>query len=192
MRTDALVCQATANKSFHLALSRSYSLTPHPQPRTTDPELNSIQSLLSTLALSTAADTLALQTEFTKRNERLWTSIEASIALAEKEQEDKERAKELQEARIKSLQREAEAKGMREEAQRLEHAEQEARRKKEAEDKLLQAQARKEEETKARKAVKSAAVVAQSTVEGSPKAEYERWTQKIIVSLFIPPLCMHD
>ncbi|GAA5868361.1 hypothetical protein JCM8547_002165 [Rhodosporidiobolus lusitaniae] len=176
---------AAANRTFHLSLSRAKSSSPAP---TTKPsgDISSIQSLLSQLDLRQQAETAALHKSFEARNTALWESIEAAISAAEKEEGERQRV--LAEKRAKEEEQERKAKEMREEAERKAKEEEAKRKEKEKEDKKKEEEReKKEEEERAKKAEGEAAQAAKASAvglqpsgaEGSPKAEFERWTAKM-------------
>jgi nucleoporin GLE1 len=175
--------QSIANRSFHLSLSRSLSESPAPKPAANDlfdTDLDSIRSLFSTLAVSAAAETLALNKSFESRNAALWSSIEASIKEAENE-------KALEESRAKGLIAEKKAKEMREAEEQKVLLEKASAHEEQKRTMALAAEKRAQEVAAA--ALKAAApkVVAPPKVasEGSPQADFERWTAKMTVSAFL-------
>ncbi|GAA5968439.1 hypothetical protein JCM11641_007638 [Rhodosporidiobolus odoratus] len=176
---------ATANRTFHLSLARSSSKSP---AQTAKPagDVSSIQSLLSQLDLRQRTETAALVKSFESRNTALWNSIEAAIVQAEKEEGERQKA--LAEKRAKEEEAERKAKEMREEAERKakeeekKEAENADKRKKEEEERKKQKEAEraKQAEQEAAAAAKASAVgLPPSGTEGSPQAEFERWTAKM-------------
>ncbi|KAI5477641.1 poly(A)+ mRNA-nucleus export-related protein [Pseudohyphozyma bogoriensis] len=176
---------AAANRSFHLSLSRSLSLSPPPPPSARNPanELASIQSLLSSLQIQQSADNDKLVKSFDKRNQALWSSIEKAILEAEKEEEGRRRV--LEENRKREEESERKAREMREAEQRKVEEERKERervaaevKKREEEEKVKKAKA-VEDEMKRAKDEEEKAKSLGITGEGSPKAEWERWTAKM-------------
>ncbi|BGP19435.1 Nuclear pore complex nucleoporin component [Rhodosporidiobolus nylandii] len=176
---------AAANRTFHLSLSRAKLQSPSLATKPSG-DVTSIQSLLSQLDLRQRSETAALVQSFEARNTALWESIEASILQAEKEEGERQRA--LAEKRAKEEEAERKAKEMREEAEKkaAEDAkkakEEEEKRKKEDEErkKVEEAERAKKAEQEAAAAAKASAVgLAPAGAEGSPKAEFERWTAKM-------------
>ncbi|GAA6010532.1 hypothetical protein JCM10207_001349 [Rhodosporidiobolus poonsookiae] len=177
---------AAANRTFHLSLARSKSASPSVSTRPAG-DVSSIQSLLSQLDLRQRSETAALVQSFEARNTALWESIEAAIVQAEREEGERQRL--LAEKRAKEEEAERKAKEMREEAERK--AKEEAKKAEEqAEEKRKQEEERRkkeEEDTKKRAEQEAAAAAKASAVglppsgaEGSPKAEFERWTAKMM------------
>lgn len=155
-------------------------------PRSNGPfnsDLDSIHSLFSSLAVSAAASTLALNKSFESRNTALWSSIEASIKEAENE-------KALEESRAKGLIAEKLAKDMR--AAEEKKVLQEKASASEAHKRAVALAAEQRAAEVAAAAVRAAApkVVAppKVAVEGSPQWDYDRWTAKMMVSLPILPI----
>ncbi|GJN93082.1 hypothetical protein Rhopal_006127-T1 [Rhodotorula paludigena] len=182
---------AAANRTFHLSLSRAKSLSPalarsQPSSSSASGDISSIQSLLSQLALQQKEETAALVRSFEQRNAALWDSIEASIRAAEAEEGERQRV--LAEARRKEEEAERKAKEMREAAQKKAEEERlEAERRKKEEDDKAEAERKKAEEAQAKRAEEEKAAAAKASAlglpsgdaEGSPKAEFERWTAKM-------------
>ncbi|GAA6036345.1 hypothetical protein JCM8097_001677 [Rhodosporidiobolus ruineniae] len=188
---------AAANRTFHLSLARSKSLSPSLAASSTSAnpltsassstDISSIQSLLSQLDLRQRSETAALVQSFEKRNKALWDSIEAAISAAEKEEEGRQRA--LAEKRAKEEEAEKQAKAMREQAERK-AAEEAKKAAEEAEKRRKEDEERREKEEEERKrradeevkaAAKASAVgLPPSGAEGSPQAEFERWTAKMM------------
>ncbi|GAA5992200.1 hypothetical protein JCM10908_001815 [Rhodotorula pacifica] len=180
---------ATANRTFHLSLARSHSISPavkSPSPAANEADIASIQSLLGQLALKQSQETAQLVQAFEQRNKALWDSIEASIREAEKEEGERQRIlaeqrrKEEEAKRRAQELREAEEKRAREEKER-----QEAKRK---EDEAKAEETRKrDEEERAKRAEEERKAAAKASAlglpgadaEGSPKSEFERWTAKM-------------
>lgn len=179
--------QATANKSFHLSLSRSLrnsSATP-----TTDAahssDLNSIQTLLASLALAQTKSQSDLLASFESRNKALWSSIEDSILEAEKEAGEKQRL--MEENRLKREENERKAKEMREgETKKLEEEKKKLEEGK-AEEEKKKALERKKKEDESLKVANQLKELARlkseggKVKEGSPQFEWERWTAKMLV-----------
>ncbi|SCV69391.1 BQ2448_2411 [Microbotryum intermedium] len=177
---------ATANRSFHLSLARSFSTSPTatrtPSSSITN-DMSSIESRLSSLALQASAEKAALVQSFQMRNAALWDSIEASIREAEKEEGDRQRL--LEENRRKRQEAERKAKEMREAEERKKKEEEERKAKDLQERERKEAEERKrkeEEEVKRQKEQeerdKKLAVIAPPSgkgIEGSPQTEWERW-----------------
>ncbi|GAA5886307.1 hypothetical protein JCM6882_001598 [Rhodosporidiobolus microsporus] len=179
---------AAANRTFHLSLSRAKSSSPGLVPPTAVPsaDLSSISSLLSQLDLRQRTETAALVASFEERNKSLWSSIEAAIQQAEREEGERQRA--LAEKRRKEEEQERKAKEMREEAERREKEEREKKAKEDEERKVKEEEQRKKDEEEKRKraeeeqakAAKASAVgLVPSGAEGSPESEFQRWTAKM-------------
>ncbi|GAA5831985.1 hypothetical protein JCM11251_002773 [Rhodosporidiobolus azoricus] len=188
---------AAANRTFHLSLSRAKSSSPSLlkppassssfSSSTTSPgDLSSISTLLSQLDLRQRTETAALVASFEARNKSLWSSIEAAIEAAEKEEGERQRA--LAEKRKKEEEQERKAKEMREEAERKAKEEKEIREKeekerlekeKEEEKKREEEKAKRAEEEREKAAKASAVGLPAAGAEGSPEREFERWTAKM-------------
>ncbi|BGP02878.1 hypothetical protein RTG_03000 [Rhodotorula toruloides ATCC 204091] len=177
---------AAANRAFHLSLARSKSLSPGLARSTASADVSSIQSILSDLALQQSREKAQLVKSFEQRNKALWDSIEASIRQAE--QEEGERQRVLAEQRRKAEEAERKAKEMREaEAKKAEEERKQAEEQRQEEERKKDEQRKKDEEAKAQRAKQEAEAAAKasavglpaSDAEGSPKAEFERWTAKM-------------
>lgn len=186
--------QATANKSFHLSLSRSLSATPAVETKSpTSSDLKSIQSLLSSLAIAQSASQASLVASFESRNAALWASIESSILQAEKEEGEKQRM--MEENRKRGEEAERKAKEMRDnevkkaEAEKLKMEEGKKEMARKAEERRQLEEAERTKAAAGQAAAARAGVQIGDAVEGSPKAEWERWTAQMLVSLIIslPP-----
>ncbi|SCZ97525.1 BZ3500_MvSof-1268-A1-R1_Chr4-3g07230 [Microbotryum saponariae] len=195
---------ASANRSFHLSLARSFSTSPTASRTDSTTsitnDISSIESRLSSLALQASAEKAALVKSFQTRNAALWNSIEASIREAEKEEGDKQRV--LEENRRKRQEAERKAKEMREaeERKKKEEEERKVREGKERERKEAEERKRRQEEEEKRvkeqeERDRKLAVIAPPSgkgIEGSPQAEWERWTAVMTVpqspeQRFFPP-----
>ncbi|KDE06516.1 hypothetical protein MVLG_03167 [Microbotryum lychnidis-dioicae p1A1 Lamole] len=180
---------ASANRSFHLSLARSFSTSPtasrtHSPSTSITNDISSIESRLSSLALQASAEKAALVKSFQTRNAALWDSIEASIREAEKEEGDKQRV--LEENRRKRQEAERKAKEMREAEERKKKEEKERKIKEGEERERKEAEERKRRKEEEEKRVKEQedrdkklAIIAPPSgkgIEGSPQAEWERWT----------------
>lgn len=186
---------AAANRSFHLSLARSKSLSPSLAPGSSSSssssaaaDLASIEGMLSQLALQQKEEAAALMRSFEQRNAALWDAIEASIRAAEAEEGERQRV--LAEARRREEEAQQRAKEMREAEERK--AEEERKRREEDERKREQdrkEEEKREEERRAERAEEerkaaakaSALGLASGDAEGSPEAEFKRWTAKMQV-----------
>lgn len=189
---------AAANRTFHLSLARSHAASGSrsgavaaaaPSKSPPPPDLDAVQSLLGRLALQQSQETAQLVDAFEKRNRALWDSVEASIrqaeheegerqrALAEQRRKEEEAKRKAQELRDAEEKRAAEERKRNEEERKREEEEAEGRRKREEEER-----ARKAEEERKLAAKASALGLPGPDAEGSPQAEFERWTAKMTVS----------
>lgn len=181
--------QATANKSFHLSLSRSLrnsSSTPMTDASHSS-DLNSIQTLLASLALAQTKSQSDLLASFESRNKALWSSIEDSILEAEKEAGEKQRL--MEENRLKREENERKAREMREgETKKLEEEKKklEEGRAEEEKKKALEKRKKEDESSKVANQLKELARLKSESgkvKEGSPQFEWERWTAKMLVRI---------
>lgn len=181
---------AAANRAFHLSLARSKSLSPGLARSTAFSDVSAIQSMLSELALQQSREKAQLVKSFEQRNKALWDSIEASIRQAEQEEGERQRA--LAEQRRKAEEAERKAKEMREaEAKKAEEERKKAEAQRLEEERKKDEERQKDEEAKALRAKQEAEAAAKasavglpaSDAEGSPRAEFERWTAKMTVRL---------
>ncbi|BGP51045.1 Nuclear pore complex nucleoporin component [Rhodotorula kratochvilovae] len=183
---------AAANRTFRLSLARSKSLSPalaasrSSSSAAAAADMSSIQGMLSQLALQQKEEAAALVRSFEQRNAALWDSIEASIRAAEAEEGERQRV--LAEARRREEEAERRAKEMREaeerkaEEERKRAAEEEkekAARRAEEEKKDAEDKAERAEEERAAAAKASALGLQSGDAEGSPEAEFKRWTAKM-------------
>ncbi|GAA5959181.1 hypothetical protein JCM21900_001419 [Sporobolomyces salmonicolor] len=176
---------ANANRTFRLSLARSISASPSLSTKPSS-DVSSIQSLLSRLALQQSNETAQLVSTFEKRNAALWSSIEASILQAE--QEEGERQRVLEENRKRHEEAEKKAREMRElEAKKAEEERKVQEERKKEDEKKREEERKKDEEARAKKAeqeqqaAKAASAVGLPAAggEGSPQAEWERWSAKM-------------
>ncbi|GAA6020856.1 hypothetical protein JCM8202_005469 [Rhodotorula sphaerocarpa] len=186
---------AAANRTFHLSLARSHAASGSrsgavaaaaPSKSPPPPDLDAVQSLLGRLALQQSQETAQLVDAFEKRNRALWDSVEASIrqaeheegerqrALAEQRRKEEEAKRKAQELRDAEEKRAEEERKRNEEERKREEEEAEGRRKREEEER-----ARKAEEEQKLAAKASALGLPGPDAEGSPQAEFERWTAKM-------------
>lgn len=195
--------QANANRTFKLSLARSISV-PASSSSTINAldsnrpssfaaaarDVSTIDSLLSRLELEQSRSTELLVSEFERRHKSLWDSIETSIKLAQDEQHA------LEQKRLKEVEQERRAEQMRrEELERVEQERQRAleveRRKRveqdeerervEREKQAFEKQAKELEE-------KNSAISGKTTGPGSPKGDFERWTNEMKVSALLGAL----
>ncbi|KAK4057399.1 Nuclear pore complex nucleoporin component [Microbotryomycetes sp. JL221] len=176
---------AQANRSFHLSLARSMSASPASSrnDKTFD-DVTSIQSLLSNLKLQQQSEQTKLVSSFEQRNKALWSSIEKAIDEAEREEGERQRV--LEEKKKQQVEAERKAKEMREaelkkaEEERKRNEEQQAAKaKQEAEERRAREAVEKEQRETREQQQRTASIVAPptgSSVEGSPQAEFEKWT----------------
>ncbi|GAA5883072.1 hypothetical protein JCM16303_006075, partial [Sporobolomyces ruberrimus] len=175
---------ANANRTFRLSLARSISASPLPPPsstRSSTIDVSFLDTLLSQLELRQSQETRLLVSAFEKRSKSLWDSIESSIKLAEEEQ------RELEEKRLKELEQEKKAKEMREaeikrqeEEKRLVEEKRKLQEKEREEERERLEKIKKEAEEKAAELdKKNSAIGGKTTGEGSPKGEFEKWTNKM-------------
>ncbi|TIA90315.1 hypothetical protein E3P99_01658 [Wallemia hederae] len=159
------------NDSF----TRSSSLQHLETDTSIDKELEAIQSTISSLQLQSQEETRKLAHDFDKRNKDLWSSIEASISLAQKdadrELEEQKRAEETRQ-RI---------------AQEQDEQRKEEMRKKEAEQKQqMQERSKQIQQEKAEAEKQKFGLV-------SAKKEYEHWYSLIMeVKRNVLPLVAQD
>ena len=175
--------QANANRTFKLSLSRSMSATPATPRRQTSSSVSSIDSLLSRLQLEQSRSTQLLVSAFEKRSKSLWESIESSIRLAEEEErvmEENRKKMEEAEKRAREL-RQAEIKREEEEEKRKQEEEEKTMREREEQRQRFEREKRELEEKEAERDKKTAVVRGKMTGEGSPKAEFEKWSKKMNV-----------
>ncbi|GAA5912058.1 uncharacterized protein JCM6883_007095 [Sporobolomyces salmoneus] len=174
---------ANANRTFKLSLARSISLSPPPRSSSASAavDITSIDSLLSQLQLEQTRSTQLLVSAFERRNKSLWDSIESSIQTAEAEEralqakrlKELEQEKKAQEMRALELKRLEEEKRKEEERRRVEEVEKEKERERVEKEK-------KEMEEKARELEKkNSAISGKTSGEGSPKGEFEKWSNKM-------------
>lgn len=151
--------------------------------RANSSDVNSIDSLLSRLQIEQSRSTQLLVTAFEKRNASLWESIESSIRLAEEEErvmEENRRRMMEQEKKAKEM-REAEEKRLEEDKKRKEEREKEEERKKKEERERMEKEKEEQEKVELEKDKKALVVKGKMTGEGSPKAEFEKWSAKMNV-----------
>lgn len=166
------------------------SSSPAPaRPAAHDGDVHSIQSLLASLALAQSESQSALVASFDARNSALWDSIESSIRAAE--QEEGEKRKVLEDQRRKGEEAEKKAREMREaeERKKAQELEDEQRRKLEDEQRKAaiakkDAEEQAQRELEARVASEQAAATAAAEGE-SPQADWQRWTAKMTVRVFL-------
>lgn len=184
--------KATANRSFHLSLSRSLR-TPSlasPSPSTsssTSPPAADLTTLLSSLTLAHSLATQELLTSFQSRNTLLWESIESSILAAEEEEGERQRV--LEEQRRKGEEAAKRARELREAEERKVREEEEGRRvqrEKEEREREEERARVEEEQERGRREVeelekKKGVTVPPRSGEGNPNYEWERWTEKMNV-----------
>ncbi|GAA5969289.1 hypothetical protein JCM3765_002314 [Sporobolomyces pararoseus] len=173
---------ANANRTFRLSLARSISASPAPQSlRSRSADVSSIDSLLSQLQLEQTRETQLLVSAFEKRNKSLWESIESSIKLAEEEQrqlEEKRLKEEEQERKAKEM-RELELKRQEEEKKKLEEQKRKDEEEREKERERLEKEKKEREEKEAELEKKNSAISGKTSGEGSPKGDFEKWTNKM-------------
>jgi len=159
------------------------SASPAIPQRRTSSSVSSIDSLLSRLQIEQSRETQLLVTAFEKRSKSLWESIESSIRLAEEEERAmEENRKKMEEAEKKARElREAQAK--KEEEEKRRKVEEEARVKKEREEERekLEREKKEVEERDQERDKKNLVVRGKVTGEGSPKGEFEKWSNKMNV-----------
>lgn len=147
--------------------------------------MGAIQSLLASLALAQTKSQSDLVASFESRNAALWKSIESSILEAEKQEGEKQRLMEEnrkrgEEAEKKAKEmRENEVKKLNEEKKKIEEGKVEALKKVEENKKL--AEAEKVKAVAAAAAAAKASKAVGTADEGTPQAEWERWTAKMQV-----------
>ncbi|KAK4702959.1 nucleoporin GLE1, partial [Phenoliferia sp. Uapishka_3] len=171
---------ANANLSYHRSLSRAVSASPPPQAPFQDPSVQSIESLLASLALAQSESQTALVASFDARNSALWNSIENSIRAAEQEEGEKNRV--LEEQRRKGEEAERKAKEMREMELKRKAEEKVELERRTKEEEGQRAQKAAEDKTKRELAAKIASERAAAVAEAegeSPQADWERWNAKM-------------